>query len=250
MTAGGQPAFVAGELRGYRQFHLHADGLYPVVHRAAGPWSGGVQQARCALGAQHDAPAADCRCGLYACYQPGSATVALGAVNAVVAARGRCILGDRGFRAAGARIEAVALPPSVRWRPAVAARARRLLADRYPRTHVYSSTRRMLRDLPPQEVRALGVCATPDRSRQYRAAVATLWTAFLVAGYSLAFLPHGAVAETAARWWPLLVLVVVAWQATLVWLVAQLMALQGTGQDEHPVGTSGSASGLRSHGTG
>ena len=104
-------ALVPGELRGYRQFSLKDDGLYPLVHTVCGPWDGHLQRAVCASGARHAAPAADCLCGLYAWYLPGSATVSLGPVSAVVLARGRCVLGDRGFRAAAARIEAVSLPP-------------------------------------------------------------------------------------------------------------------------------------------
>ena len=118
-------ALVPGELRGYRQFSLKDDGLYPLVHTVCGPWNGRLQRAVCASGARHASPAADCLCGLYAWYLPGSATVSLGPVSAVVLARGRCVLGDRGFRAAAARIEAVSLPAAVRWHPAAAARARR-----------------------------------------------------------------------------------------------------------------------------
>ena len=76
------PDLVAGELRGYRQFDLRADGLYPMVHSECGPWDGRLERARCAAGADHAAPAAECRCGLYGWYLPGSATVALGPVSA------------------------------------------------------------------------------------------------------------------------------------------------------------------------
>ena len=172
-------ALVPGELRGYRQFSLKDDGLYPLVHTVCGPWDGHLQRAVCASGARHASPATDCLCGLYAWYLPGSATVSLGPVSAVVLARGRCVLGDRGFRAAAARIEAVSLPAAVRWHPAAAARARAMLAQRYPQTRVYPSTRRMLRDHPPQDVSALGVSPPRDRSRAYRAAAAVLWTAFV-----------------------------------------------------------------------
>jgi hypothetical protein len=235
----GEPALVPGELRGYRQFHLLGDGLYPLVHRASGPWDGRQEEARCASGGDHSCPAADCRCGLYACYRPGSATIALGGANAVIAARGRCILGDRGFRAASARIEAVALPGSVRWRPGAASRIRRLLAERYPDTRVYGSTRRMLREHPPQDVRGLGIMPARDPSRGYRSAAAALWAGFVVAGYSLALLPRGTVAHAGARWWPLVVLVVVVWQAALIWLLGRLMAEQtpdhhGTAQAADP----------------
>jgi hypothetical protein len=221
-----EPALVPGELRGYRQFQLRADGLYSLVHCALGPWGGQLERARCAAGAAHLPPAADCGCGLYAWYLPGSAVVSLGAASAVVAARGRCILGDRGFRAAQARIEAVALPAAVRWNPRAASRARRMLGVRYPQTHVYGSPRRMLRDYPPQDVRELGIEPPSDRSRAYRAAAAALWATAVLLVCSLPVLPHDALAGTFSRWWPLLVLLAVVWQAGLVWLVARLTAQQ------------------------
>lgn len=224
---GGQPALVPGELRGYRQFHLLADGLYPLVHRDGGAWDARLTRAVCAAGEDHAAPDAGCRCGLYAWYLPGSATVGLGGWNAVVAARGRCLLGDRGFRAASARIEAVAIPPSVRWWPGAAARARRLLAERYPTTRVHRSTRAMLRAHSPQDLAALGITPPVDRSRGYRAAVALLMIAFTAAGYGLLLLPREAVSAAAATWWPVAVVLVLAWQWALVWLVMRLISTQG-----------------------
>lgn len=237
MTEGGPDprpgtALVPGELRGYRQFQLRADGLYPLVHHRSGPWDGRMEHATCAAGAEHPAPAADCRCGLYAWYLPGSATVSLGPASAVVAARGRCILGDRGFRAANARIEAVALPAAVRWNPPAGSRARRMLELTYPQTRIYSSARRMLKDYPPHDVRGLGIDPPRDRSRGYRAAVFALCTAVVLLTYSLAALPRDTVAAVASQWWPVLVLLAVGWQAGLVWLLSRLMALQTT----NPVG--------------
>ena len=41
----------------------------------------------------------------------------------------------------------------------------RMLAELYPRTLVYRSSRRMLNDHPPQDVRALGIYPPRDRSR-------------------------------------------------------------------------------------
>lgn len=222
------PALVPGELRGYRQFQLRSDGLYPLVHSRLGPWDGQLERARCAAAKDHEPPADDCRCGLYAWYLPGSATVALGPASAVVAARGRCVLGDRGFRAAEARIEAVTLPATVRWNPRAASRARLMLAEVYPRTPVYRSSRRMLKDHPPQDVRALGIDPPRDRSRGYRAAAAALFAAAVLPAYSLVGMPRGAVADTLARWWPLVVLLAVAWQAGLVWLLTRLLALQSS----------------------
>ena len=232
------PALVPGELRGYRQFELRADGLYPLVHSGTGPWDGQLEHARCAAGSEHAPPSSDCRCGLYAWYLPGSATVSLGPAGAVVAARGRCILGDRGFRAAEARIEAVTLPAAVRWNPAAASRVRRMLADRYPRTRVYGSARRMLRDHPPHDVRALGIDPPRDCSRGYRAAAVTLSVVVLVLTAALAALPRFAVARGFAHWWPLLVLLAVAWQAGLVWLISRLMALQAPNPPGGGAGTA------------
>lgn len=223
---GEAPALVAGELRGYRQFDMRGDGLYPLVHSGSGPWDGRLTEARCAAGSDHASPAADCRCGLYAWYLPGSATVSLGPASAVVAARGRCILGDRGFRAAQARVEAVTLPVPVRWNPRAASLAREMLARKYPQVRVYRSARRMLRDYPPQDVRSLGIDPPRDRSRAYRAAAVTLWGVALLLTSVLAALPRFAVAHRFEHWWPLLVLLAVAWQVGLVWLITQLMALQ------------------------
>ena len=223
-SLGGEPALVPGELRGYRQFNLRRDGLYPMVHASAGPWDGTLAHAGCAH--DHAAPAGECRCGLYAWYLPGSATVSMGPASAVVAARGRCILGDRGFRAESARIEAVALPATLLWRPRAKARVHRMLARAYPQTRVYHSTRRMLRDHPPHDVRGLGIQPPPDRSRGYRATAILLWAAFLLVVCGLAALPRSARGQVVTQGWPLLVLVFIVWQAALIWLFLRLIEKQ------------------------
>jgi hypothetical protein len=225
--APGEVALVPEELRGYRQFELRADGLYPLVYSGSGPWEGGFESAECAAGAHHSPPGADCGCGLYGWYLPGdSAMVLFGPATAVIAARGRCVLGDRGFRAARARIEAVALPARVRWTPRAAARARRMLAQQYPRTRVYGSVRRMMRDHPPHEVRALGIDPPRARTRSYRAAVAVTYVAGLVLTLVLATLPL-VVEHGFKRWWLLFMFCfVLLWQAALVWLFARLVKLQ------------------------
>ena len=220
-------ALVPGELRGYRQFDLDGGGLRPLVHGATGPWDPVLERAVCAKGLEHAPPDADCTCGLYAMYRPGSGTVSIGAVNAVISARGRCVLGDRGFRAASARIEAVALPLTQLHRLRA---ARRELEAQYPHTRVYRSTRRMLRDHPPHDVRALGIVPPPDRSRGYRAAALVLWALFVVAGYGVWLLPRDQAAELAATWWPLLVVLVLGVQAGFIWLLTRLMALQLPGE--------------------
>lgn len=225
----GEPALVPGELRGYRQFEVRSNGLYPLVHAGFGPWDGELETARCARGRDHPAPAGDCRCGLYAWYLPGSATVSLGPASAVVSARGRCVLGDRGFRATQAHIEAVALPITLRVNRRAASRARRMLAEQYPRTAVYASVRRMLKDYRPQDLSALGIDPPRDRSRGYRSALVLLWATFLVISYSVAVLPRGVIDVEASRWWPLILVLAVAWQAGMVWLIGRLLVLQGSG---------------------
>lgn len=221
------PALVAGELRGYRQFDLRHDGLYPRVHAQTGPWHGQSERAACVVTPEHEAPVSGCRCGLYAWYLPGSATVSPGPVSAVVAASGSCILGDRGFRAAAARIEAVALPGHLTLRPWAAGRVRRMLAESYPETRVYATARRMIRDHPPQDVSGLGITPPPDRSRAYRTAVLALSGAVMVPTYALFVLPRDAVAQSVSAWWPVFVLLVVFWQVGIVWLLTRLLALQG-----------------------
>ncbi len=220
-------ALVPGELRGYRQFELRADGLYPLVYSGSGPWEGRSERARCVAGADHSPPGVDCGCGLYGWYLPGGSAMALiGPASAVIAARGRCVLGDRGFRAAQARIEAVALPAGVRWNPRAASRARRMLGQRYPRTRVYGSVRRMVKDHPPHEVRALGIDPPRDRTRGYRAAAAATWVTGTVLTLVLAALTL-VVAQGFETWWVLFVFFfVLGWQATLVWLLTRLVRLQ------------------------
>lgn len=216
---------VVGELRGYRQFDLVDGRLWPVVHSELGAWTA-VTEAVCAREPGHAAPVAGCTCGLYAMHRPGSATVSLGAANAVVAASGRVVLADRGFRAARARVEAVALPTLTRLVPGATAQARRQLAADHPGVRVYGSTRRMLRDFPPHDVAALGIEPPRDRSRGYRAVAVAVWAVFVVAGYGLVLLPRDAVADALRTWWPLWLAGFVAWQAALVWLLTRLMSLQ------------------------
>ncbi len=212
---------VPGELRGYRQFLLLDDGLYPVVHWAAGRWEAGTQPARCSIGADHDVPSRDCTCGFYGWYDPSGTSGSYGGARAVVAVSGRVVLGDRGFRAARGRVEAVALPVPLRWQPRGRARARRMLAARYPGVPVYRSAREMVRAHPPHDVSALGIGPLDRAPLRCRRAALALWALFVVTGYGVLLLPREHVAAVASTWWPLLVLAVLAWQAAMVALVAR-----------------------------
>ncbi|MDP9410363.1 MAG: hypothetical protein M3P70_07660 [Actinomycetota bacterium] len=222
----GPAALVPGELRGYRRFRLAEDGLYPTVHAASGPWSGLLERAACAAGTDHPAPAWECGCGLYGWYHPRDAgqVSGFGDVSAVIAGCGRTILGDHGFRAASARIEAVRLPVRVSARPRTAARARQMLAARYPQAVVYRSRRQMLRDHPPQDLQALGINTRPSPKRRYRRTAWGVWAVGVAACCSLALLPREAILAAGP---PIRLSVLggfVLWQALLVWLVARWSA--------------------------
>jgi hypothetical protein len=137
-------------------------------------------------------------------------------VHAVIAARGRTVLADRGFRAASARVVAVALPPSYRLRPDLDEQARALLAERYPRARVYASARRMWADHPPDDVTALGIAPVEDPVRRWWRIAIAVWAAFVLPCYALLFVPRADLAAAARTWWPLFLLVFIVWQAALV----------------------------------
>jgi hypothetical protein len=211
-------SLVPGELRGYRQFLLQADGLHPLVHRSRVPWDGRLERAVCAVGGDHEAPARDCRCGLYAWYRPGGGPLHPGACRAVVLAQGRCVLGDRGFRASAARVEAVALPPIARWWPPAAARTRALLARVHPDAVVHRTTRQMVRAHPPQDVTGLGVVVTGDPGRLLRWVLGIVLGLVALLGWALMLFAPALVQAGASRW-PLLVVGGLVLQALLVALL-------------------------------
>ncbi len=227
----GPVALVPGELRGYRQFLLLPDGLYPAVHWSAGRWEPGGAVARCTVGGEHDVPDRGCTCGFYGWYDPSGTEGAYGGATAVVAVSGRVVLGDRGFRAARARVEAVALPRPVRWQPRASRRARRALAEHYPEVAVYRSVREMVRAYPPHDVSSLGIGPVDRTPMHCRRAAFALWGLFVVVGYGVLLLPRASVAAFAATWWPLLVTAFLAWQGALIALLLRSSAARqrGTG---------------------
>ena len=209
------PPLVVGEVRGYRRFRLSEDGLHPGVHDR-GPWDGRLERAVCRAGEGHRAPDAGCRCGLYGWFHPADAwgDAGLADVDAVVAARGRIVLGDHGFRAEAARVVAVALP-GVRHRHA------QRLVRQYPGVQVHRSRRAMVAAHPPDDVRGLGVAGTRSPLRRRRALALGVWAAGVLALYGVLVLPRAAVAEPPpAVWLPALALFV-GWQVLLVRLVVR-----------------------------
>ncbi|MGZ4665461.1 MAG: hypothetical protein ACXV5Q_10555 [Frankiaceae bacterium] len=208
----GEPALVPGELRGFRLFRVRDGKLFPLAVDRMVAWSPDTERAACVRSTTHAAPDRDCQCGIYGWYHPSDAGGVLGAVPAVIAASGRTILGDSGFRAAAARIEAVALPRGLRCNPVAATRARRLLLTNYPHTRVYSSRRRLLRDHRPQRVDALGIHPCRNPGQIYARLAVLLWVVFVVTSYATVLVPPSVIALGARRviWLAVLLTIVVA----------------------------------------
>jgi hypothetical protein len=212
---------VAGEVRGYRRFQLAEDGLRPPVHFGSGPWSGQVEQARCAVDEGHVPPQWGCGCGLYGWYHPSYTGLGTGwgNVTAVIAARGRVILGDSGFRAAAARIVAVSFPR--RMGPRRRSRWERMLAERYPEVSVHRSRRRMIRRHPPEDLSGLGIAVGSSPAVRYRWSALALWLCGVVALCSVAIVPRAALTRIGPAEWLGALGCFLVWQAALVWLVCR-----------------------------
>lgn len=120
----------------------------------------------------------------------------------------------------------MALPDHIARNPWSTPWARRMPAAAYPDTRVFLTARRMIRDHQPYDVSGLGFTSPVDRSRGYRTAALLLSTAVIGPTYSLFLVPRDAIAHLMSAWWPVFVLLVVLWQAGLVWLLTRLLALQ------------------------
>lgn len=177
-----------GSVRGVRTFRVRPDGrLAPITNRP--PWTPGVNTAACdrrtltrALPPAHDAPGPGCVCGLWACGSVPALrqTGVLGAsrVLAVVAAYGRLIPAERGFRAQHAVIEALWLSPRI------PVERRHAVARAYPAAAVYASKAAMLAEHPLTALPSYDLPARPRPSRllgqvaahaAWTLAVAVLW---------------------------------------------------------------------------
>jgi hypothetical protein len=215
------PALVAGEVRGYRRFRLSENGLCPPVHVDAGPWSGQIERARCAVDEEHVPPEWGCGCGLYGWYHPSYAGLGTGwgNVTAVIAARGRVILGDSGFRAAAARIVAVGLPRGIG--PRRRSRWERMLAERYPEVSVHRSRRRMIRRHPPEDLSGLGIVVRCNPAVRYGWSALALWVCGVVALCSVAIAARAELDRTGPAQWIGVLVCFLVWQAAFLWLVCR-----------------------------
>jgi hypothetical protein len=102
----------ASAVAGYRAWQLGPGGfLFPLALPGAPPWEPGVNRARCFAGRRHDAheaPGANCRCGLHALHNPGDGRLKLGhpAIGAI-GAWGEIEVYAEGFRAEYASVIAL-----------------------------------------------------------------------------------------------------------------------------------------------
>jgi hypothetical protein len=150
---------LVGEVRLVRSFRLSDDGALLPLAAPGAPWTDAVNEARCALGRDHDVPAPGCSCGYYAFHDPafldGDA-----AVHAVVACWGRLSVGSHGVRAQYARIEAAALAPDVPDEAQAAMRAR------YPSVDRYADLEQLLERVPPTRLPGVRLRASWRRAPQ------------------------------------------------------------------------------------
>ncbi|PRY50971.1 hypothetical protein LY71_10234 [Geodermatophilus tzadiensis] len=239
------PALVPGEVRGYRRFRLTEDGLCPPVHLDAGPWRGPVERARCAVDEEHVPPQWGCGCGLYGWYHPSHTGLGTGwgNVTAVVAARGRVILGDSGFRAAAARVVAVSLPPGTG--PRRRRHWEQVLAERHPGVSVHRSRRQMVRRHPPEDLSGLGIDVRPSAAVRYRWTALALWLCGVLAVCSVAVLPRGVLVRMGPGEWLAVLACFVAWQVALGWLVCRASPPPAGATREEPPWADGGGEGPR-----
>ena len=147
---------IPGTLRGYRAWYpkgVTATGieLRPLTYQPRFAWVDGENVAQCNMRVMtkkittapvHTTPAPqwDCRCGLYARYEPIPYSINVEVVG-VVEAYGRVILGERGFRAEKARILGLLVPP---WMGIA-----RFLQKTYPQAQIFVTAEEMLEAFPP-----------------------------------------------------------------------------------------------------
>jgi hypothetical protein len=162
--AGDSRALVPGTLRGYRTWRIASrlervpNGMLPItsVTRRDVMWTA-TMHASCAPldvvtstrghapeTVDHSAPRHDCKCGIYAWYDPSDTAMLNARVFGAIEASGLVLMCDRGFRAERTRVTAV-----VTRKPRVAAACERAGIA------VYRNRRDLLRDHPPEDVAAL-----------------------------------------------------------------------------------------------
>lgn len=212
---------VPGSVLGFRQFRLDGHGRLSPLFADGSPWDPAGARARCSRNADHQAPVADCTCGLHAWHHAEDAFVraAPGQVVAAVRAHGRIVLGEHGFRAERAEVAAVCLPR--RWSARRRAVASRMLRAERPGLLVLTSARVFRRRFPTEALTELGVDSSPTSQARNHRAFGVAWVLGVVGLYSVIMWPSGMARLLEAGGWVGLVVAVVAWQA---WLVRSALA--------------------------
>jgi len=173
---GTETTMVPGTLRGYRVWKLHPNGLASLsIGRYV--WGSGTEQARCLMSfSSHsalEAPVRRCTCGLYAKHTLDavedefmSGSLMYGSIKA----HGRIILGDSGFRAERAEIEALLWQGSpIRYTDPDGELA--IVLNSVP---FYTSRKKFLKDYPPISVGHLLPEEAPKDQVQYWGPAAVL----------------------------------------------------------------------------
>lgn len=206
---------VAGQVTGFRLFHVGEDRLSPPFR--GGMWSHPVMTAWCGRRG-HRAPVADCSCGLHAWYAAEDALAHLGRSQAVavVAASGELVLEEEGFRAERMRVVAVCLPSKATATEAYRERVRRLAQAQFPDAVIVDGPRALRRDWPADDLTALGVTTRRTGMATHAPRAAIGWALGVIALYSLVAWPPGAGSALQAGWWVPLVAALVAWKTWLV----------------------------------
>ncbi len=186
-ASGGGAEHVAGDVYVVRSFWVSpVGGLCPITRPELGAWSPGWNRAVCDRGRRHSAPDPGCTCGLYAYSHPDYAREQPMARSclAIIAASGELMAGARGVRMQHARISAVWLGP------AVDEDLRARVAERYPKTAVFTNKAAMLAEFP---VTGIPGCRSPGVSRALRRTGYAGLGALLTAAVVLGVLPRAVV---------------------------------------------------------
>lgn len=155
----GDAQLVPAELRGYRMWRLRGRELV-ATNSFNGPWDVEMTAVcrRLSFAAassepvtEHDAPHDGCGCGIYGWYRPDSTRLHRGDVFGVVAASGRVLLGDHGFRAERARILGIVI--DVEREPYLLPVAEHWLLER--RVPVFARRQDLVDAFPPEDVSEL-----------------------------------------------------------------------------------------------
>lgn len=139
-----EPPLLAHALPGFRTWMLDPTGALVPYTGVTGPWTAGVNTARCGRGARHESPAGGCTCGIYAFHDLHQQLRGEPFVGAI-AAWGEMEVYRDGFRAQHATVLALSGAPG----PALLRAAERYAVPIVPRRTLQPLARLLTGALPP-----------------------------------------------------------------------------------------------------